>query len=226
VLSYSFGRNYLDYSLFPPIITAEGAGGDEAPKDLLARKARLVLSSTDPNLLDQSFKGVYSSWAAVIAVLKVRFAQTVALGAAIGDNLGKWATIPATKILVHLVAEDLHKWIPNIIFYTCKVIAIVIAYKIQQIISAFYSAIRGGLLVTRNAMTWLSNKKIISIDPDATNIDEYCGWALAALGFYFQFTKGFSAPWFMQLLLWPLGVLEGSLLWAVNDAAPANATPQ
>ena len=199
---------------------------DEAPKDLLARKARLILSSTDPNLLDKGFKGVYSSWAAVIAVLKIRFAQTVALGASIGNNIGRCATKPVTKILVHLMAEDMHKWIPSIIFYTCKVIAIAIAYKIQQIISAFYSAIRGGLMVSRNVMYWLSNKKIVSIDPDTTNIDEYIGWALAALGFYFQFTQGFSAPWFMQLLLWPLGLLEGTLMWAVNDAAPTNTSPQ
>ena len=138
-----------------------------------------------------------------------------------------WYEISAkTKLLVHLMAEDMHKWIPSIIFYTCKVIAIAIAYKIQQIITAFYSAIRGGLMVTRGLMSWLKNKGLITLDPETTNIDEWGGWALAALGFYFQFTQGFAAPWFVQLLLWPLVLAEGTLLWAINDTKGANTTPQ
>ena len=54
-------------------------------KELLARKTKLVFTATDPLVLDTAFKGVYSGWAAVIAVLKLQFARTVALGSAIGD---------------------------------------------------------------------------------------------------------------------------------------------
>ena len=211
----------------------------------------------------------------------------MALGAAIGDFLGAWATMPATKLLVHLMSPDLHKWIPNIIFYTCKVVAITIAWKVQIIISTFYSAIRGGLLVTRTVLRWLSKKGIVTIDPDETDLDEYCGWALAALGFYFQVllfrhtqrplgpeeanapcggedrrvTLTLLLPCCIASFLWAsplrgscrfssgpsgpsralssgpsttplrppcpsnLGVIEGSLVWAINDAS-STTVPQ
>lgn len=189
--------------------------------DLATRKARIVLVSTDPVIVNKAFKGVYSGWAAIIAVLKLEFAKTIALGSAIGDFLNKWATIPMTKILVHFMAEDLQKWIPTIISYTCKIVAITIAYKIQQIISTFYSAIRGGLMVTRNGLNWLSKKGLLNIDPETTYIDEVLGWCLAALGFYMQFKSGFAAPWFIQLILWPLGAIEGALIWSVASPTPS-----
>ena len=79
---------------------------------LLPGKSHIGLTSTDPVLLDKAFTGVYSAWAAIIAVLSLQahpnpnphllavqihstpptlphivsqFARTIALGAAIGD---------------------------------------------------------------------------------------------------------------------------------------------
>ena len=118
----------------------------------------------------------------------------------------------------------MHKWIPQIIGYSCKAVAIFAAYKIQVVISAFYAAIRGGLMVTRNLLRVLSrpNKVFtLQIDPDDTMADEYAGWVIAAFGFYVQFKLGFAAPWVVQLLLWPLGVCESTLTWAVFQPTPA-----
>ena len=127
-------------------------------------------------------------------------------------------TVPLTQTLVHLMDPQLHKWIPNIIFYTCKAVAIVVAFKVQKILSAFYSAVRGGLLVTRNVMRILDRKDILHIDPNETYIDEILGWALAAIGFYFQFAGGFAPPLVIQILLWPLSTSEAGLLWAITSA--------
>ena len=85
-----------------------------SPKELLARKTKLVFTATDPLVLDTAFKGIYSGWAAVIAVLKLQFARTVALGSAIGDFATKALTIPVTKVLVHSLEPELHKWIPQV----------------------------------------------------------------------------------------------------------------
>ena len=41
-------------------------------------------------------------------------------------------------------------------------------------------------MVMRSAMAILDRKGIVHIDPNETYIDEILGWALAALGFYFQ----------------------------------------
>jgi hypothetical protein len=104
----------------------------------------------------------------------------------------------------------------------CKIIGILVAYHLQVIISTFYASIRGGLMISRTALTYASRKlgstkygKWIPEDLDATYMDEIAGWALAAAGFYSQFKYGFGAPFFLQILLWPLGFLEASLVAAV-----------
>lgn len=137
-------------------------------------------------------------------------------------------TIPCTTTLSHLLAPDLHKWIPSIITYVCKAIAISVAYMIQRVVSAFYSAIRGGLLITRNFLRILSRKQVPyfkDLDLEQTYMDEVAGWVIAAFGFYVQLRSGFSTPWIFEIVLWPLGVTEATLLWAVNSPAPGAPAP-
>ena len=42
---------------------------------LAKRKHGVFLKATDPHVLDKAFKGVYTAWVAVLAVLKIQFAQ-------------------------------------------------------------------------------------------------------------------------------------------------------
>jgi hypothetical protein len=186
-------------------------------KELLKRKIHVALRATDPKIVNDSLKGIYGAWSAVIACLKLEFARTIALGSAIGDFIHKLANIPLTKVMVHFLDDDLHQWIPNIISYTCKIVAIIIAYQIQVIITTFYSSIRGGLMVSRTSLTWLIAKFGWKIDLETSYADEIAGWTLAAIGFYCQFKLGFGAPMLVRLVLWPVGFIEASLIWAVNS---------
>ena len=97
--------------------------------------------------------------------------------------------------------------------------------QIQKVVCAFYSAVRGGLLVTRGALRVLSRRKIVHIDPDETYLDEATGWTVAAIGFGVQLSLGFNPPWVVSILLWPLGVSEAALAWAVNSPGPRGAPP-
>ena len=69
---------------------------------LAKRKHGVFLKATDPHVLDKAFKGVYTAWVAVLAVLKIQFAQMVALGAAIGDFVAQLLRVPATQVMVHV----------------------------------------------------------------------------------------------------------------------------
>mmetsp|Transcript_744 Transcript_744/g.2235 ORF Transcript_744/g.2235 Transcript_744/m.2235 type:complete len:384 (-) Transcript_744:102-1253(-) len=190
--------------------------------ELVKRKHNLFLKTTDPYALDRGFKGVYTAWIAVVAVLKVQFAQMIALGAAIGDFLGQLLRVPATQIMVHLMSKETHKWIPTYINYSCKAIAVAVAYYVQKILAAAYSATRGGLMVFRSLFAILDRKGIVHLDPSETYADEVLGWTLAAIGFYFQYTQMFSPPFIVELLLWPLQMTEYGLLYAVSTSkAPA-----
>ena len=85
------------------LVDADGDGvPDVEARDAvqsLRRKNYLVLTATDPVALDRGFKGVYTAWLAIIASLKVQFAQMIALGAAIGDFLADLLRVPLTKVL-------------------------------------------------------------------------------------------------------------------------------
>ena len=186
-------------------------------KELLMRKAHLALVSCDPDTVNGAIQGIYTGWMGVLVVLKVEFAKTIALGVAIGNFINKPLTTVAQPVLVHTIPKDYHKWIPTIISYVCKSIAISIAWYVQRIISAFHSAIRGGLMCSRGVLAELNKRGIIEFDEDESYIDEVIGWTLAALGFYFQFTQNFTVPFPLNFLLLPFSMIETYIVWTISD---------
>jgi len=185
-------------------------------KELFQRKAHLVLTAVEPNKLSDALCGVYTGWIGVVASLKIEFAKTIALGAAIGDTLRKPASYVFVPILCGLLPTDYHKWIDVIINYTVKTIAISIAWTIQRVISAFHSAIRGGLMFSRGLVEFLNKKGWISLDNDSY-LDEIVGFLVAAAGFYVQFTMRFSLPWFMKIVLFPAEWTEWYIVWTISE---------
>jgi len=118
---------------------------------------------------------------------------------------------------VHIIPTDYHRWIPTLILYVCKSIALSIAWYIQRIISTFHSAIRGGLLCSRGVLNFFHSRGVVSFDDTESYLDEVVGWTLAALGFYFQYTMGFAMPFPLNLLLWPFSVAEWYVVWIVSN---------
>mmetsp|Transcript_48677 Transcript_48677/g.136934 ORF Transcript_48677/g.136934 Transcript_48677/m.136934 type:complete len:399 (+) Transcript_48677:851-2047(+) len=188
-------------------------------KELLKRKAHLALVSCDPDTVNGAIQGIYTGWMGVLVVLKVEFAKTIALGVAIGHFINKPLTTVAQPVLVYAMRDhkDYHKWIPTIISYICKSIAISIAWYVQRIISAFHSAIRGGLMCSRGVLAELNKRGIIEFDEDESYIDEVIGWTLAALGFYFQFTQNFTVPFPLNFVLLPFSMVESYIIWTISD---------
>jgi len=184
---------------------------------LVLRKTHLFLTSVDPDTMNKGLAGVWTGYMAVLAALKIQFAKTVALGAAIGDILRKPASKYAEPALLAVVPQDYASWIPHIINYTCKTIAISIAWFIQRIISAFHSAIRGGLMFSRNIIKYGNKQGYCNIDTDESYMDEALGWSCAALGFMFQLYMGFALPFLLRLAFFPLEFAEYYLMWTVSD---------
>lgn len=100
-------------------------------KELVIRKMNLAVTAMDPKKVNSAMQGIYSGWIGVVAVLKVQYAKTIALGAAIGDFAYNSVLGPTTAVLSHLLPHTYHKWIPLIVSYSVKAIAISIAWKVQ-----------------------------------------------------------------------------------------------
>lgn len=80
---------------------------DEASgKELFTRKLHLFLIHADPQRMNAAVGGLWHATLGVIGVLKIQFARTVTLGAAIGDVLSKTIGRYATPVLVHMLPEQ------------------------------------------------------------------------------------------------------------------------
>jgi len=203
-------------------------------KTLLLRKTNLVVTTCDPAQVDAALTGLYTSWLAVAAVLKVRFARTISLAMSIASTIRAPTNqyiLPALKLAV---PPAYHAWLPVLIGWACKSFAISIAWFIQRILSAAASSVRGGTLAIR-ALTNLAYNKGLAAKlggalpanvEDTQQLQRILGWALAALGFYVQYKFGFQVPFPLNILTWPLQVGESALQWAVTTDLGAAAVPQ
>ena len=100
-----------------------------------------------------------------------------------------------------------------------QLFAILVAMYIQQIISAFYSALRGGKLFAGGLFNILHEKAKKGVilcpgvvgpdfDPEKSILDEVIAWLVMFQGFAFQLTNNFAVPFPFNILLLPLTFLE------------------
>eukprot|EP00756_Hemistasia_phaeocysticola_P060125 Hpha_TRINITY_DN3760_c0_g1::TRINITY_DN3760_c0_g1_i1::g.23867::m.23867 len=207
-------------------------------KQLLLHKLHVFLENADAQKINTALSGLATSFAAVTAVLKIEFARTIALAQSISTMMHKPATFLIAPVLHHL--SRLHdgqphyqQWTPLVIDYTCKITGMMIAWKIQQVLSAFHSAARGGLMVSQGLMRLIARSaglpstaeaaaaaKDIGYrwlwDPDSSYIDELVGYTLAAGGFYYQLHMNFALPFPFNLVLLPLRILESQLQYYIT----------
>eukprot|EP00300_Choanocystis_sp_HF-7_P041653 c8437_g1_i1.p1 GENE.c8437_g1_i1~~c8437_g1_i1.p1 ORF type:complete len:379 (-),score=97.11 c8437_g1_i1:149-1243(-) len=190
------------------------------PSELLARKVHLVLVSVDePERVNRALVGIGASCLSVIAVLRVQFAKTITLAISIASQAQVFADKYGTPVLNMVIPKAYQHWTPTVIGWLCKSIAFSIAWYIQKVISAVHSALKGGLMFSRNVMNWLNKRGWLSIKHEDTNLDEIIGWAIGACGVYFQIKSGFALPFPLNLIFLPLTMLEWFIIWMVTDTS-------
>lgn len=189
-------------------------------KELILRKTKLVLAKMNPEKVNSAIASVYKVWLAVMAVLSIQFARTIALAV----SISKFLNVPmehAHPLIQSLVPSEYHRWIPIVSGWVTKSIAMSFAFYLQSIISAFTSAITGALIMSRAALK-IVNKKgwtlggLIPADHKDTLIDEVTSYGLAFLGFTFQWKMNFGIPFPLNLFLLPIEVLENWIRWSIT----------
>lgn len=189
-----------------------------SPKELVVRKTLLFLKTVDPKKFSDALTGLNSGFLAVVATLKLEFAKTITLGCAIAHAIEKPVQRYVIPKVEPLVPTEYRKWVSPVTSYALKSVAISIAWTVQRFVSAFHSAIRGGLMASRCILAYLSVMKYTPhIDHNDTYLDEVAGYALAFLGLYSQVVGGFRIPFPLNVLLLPFSVLEYILMWFVNN---------
>lgn len=191
-------------------------------KEFVMRKTKLVITKVNPKKVDVALGDLYTVWLGVAAALAVKFARTISLSLALAENISKPALRFGVPLLTEIVPKEYSKWIPVLINWFVKSIAMSIAWTIQTVISAFTSAVQGGLIAAR-AILKIANKHgsdlfgFIPKDDTESYIDEIIGYGLAVLGFYFQFQMGFDIQFPLNIPLMPFEITEMWLRWYITD---------
>lgn len=180
------------------------------------RKVALALAAVDPEHVSDAVRAVTAGFFAVLAVLRVQFAKAITLGAAIGDALLRPAQKYAEPFVGEALPAELKKWSATIVKVFVKVLSITIAWLLARTITAVHSAIRGGLTFSRGILTFLNERKITSINLEESSVDEILGGIVAFAGIYTQLNYGFSLPFPLNVLLFPLSFVESILSWIVG----------
>lgn len=182
------------------------------------RKVGIVLKAVDPDILAQSLAGLYQGFLGMIMSLRFKFARTVALACSVADLLRKPVAFIATPILAVLMPKEYHKWINQMINFTLKAIAVHLAWKLQEVVSALQSGLMGGSLFATGLIITIArcSGRGKAFDPDTTYLDELLGLPLAAAGFWFQLQHGFALDFPYNLALFPLTFAEWFLRMCIT----------
>ena len=171
--------------------------------------------------MDEALASLYKIWATVIATLSVKFARTIAMAVTLSNAAQRTILLVAGPTIKSALPKGYERWVPILIGWLTKSIAISLAWYLQAVISAITSAIEGGLIISRTLLRMLIKKgvKLGGLIPEKhedTFIDEAVGYMLAFFGFYFQFKFGFSAPFPFNLILFPFETAETYLRWVIT----------
>jgi len=188
-----------------------------SPQALMQRKLFLFAKTVDPVVVRGAVAAIMAGWMAVVATLKLQFAAAITLGTSIGEILDKQAQRYIAPSLEVLLPPEFKRWAKPLVSFSVLSVAVSMAWLIQRVISAFHSSIRGGHMISRNLLEYLSVMKIYVVNVDETNADEILGYVLAGLGFLFQLSWGFRLPFLLSLVMFPFTVAEYFLLWAVTS---------
>lgn len=177
----------------------------------------MFLKVTDPVKLQEALAGVMAGATAVIATLRLEFAQTITLGVSLADMFTKAADKFVRPTLEKVIPEEHHKWIPMLISYSCRAVAVHIAWWCQRIISAIHSALRGSDMLLHGIFALLLKHHIKIPLGLTTSHDAFPAavMVLGVIGFYNQLGRGLGFPFPFNILLIPLRVLEFLLSWTI-----------
>jgi len=165
---------------------------------LISHKAKVAMTAVkDPERVVKALQFLFTVQISVVATLKFQFAQAVAMALGVANLIH----LPLVRLLGPLLAmamgKDIQHWIPAIIGTIVKIIAVIIAAKIQKTVCAFYAGLKGANMFAIGLISILGEKGIMDKCPDwlATKpfdanlslLDEIIGYPLGIIGFVWQF---------------------------------------
>lgn len=181
----------------------------------------VALAAVNPHHLAQAIFVLNAALLAALATLKIQFAKTITLG----NSLSNAIQVPVQSVLhpivQSLLPEELKDWGTFFIAISVKFCAISIAWSLRKAFASIHSAIRGGLMFSKNLLLYLEHRSYLKPPLTYSNpvIFYGLGYMIAIIGLRFQFIYRHALPFPLNAFLFPLVLVENGLMWLVNNSS-------
>ena len=182
-------------------------------KDLVVRKIGVVAKAVDPELVADAITAINTGLMAVIATLRVKFAQSVTLGVTVGGIAHNLASTHVEPLLLELTPPDFKEWVGPAVKHGCNLAGVSLASMLQMTISAFHSSSRGAQLFARGVLGYAvrhGHLKPGAVDETGKVFNLFIV-VFGFIGFWSQFWRGFSLPFPLSIILLPVRFAEWGL---------------
>jgi len=133
-----------------------------SPDALLKRKMAVAMKAIkEPWIVQDAIGSLWSAYLAVLATLKMQFARTTAIALGIAEMVKFPFVRAVSPLLAKALGKDLQHWAETILDTLINFIAIWFAWFLQMIISAFYSGLRGGKMVSDGLLGLLEENGLL-----------------------------------------------------------------
>jgi len=189
--------------------------GSAEQKRLILTNLRCVLVAIEPAQVMAGMGGLWATVVAVIATLRSSMASNVALGVSLGSMASTQLGRFAKPWIGRRLDSDMKKWADFALDAVCRLVGVTVALLLMRVVSALHSALLGGQMVSTVLFAVLAKRKLVPvIEVKNTAVFLACSYGLAAIGFWFQLSRGFGLNSIvLRLLLLPLSITEAVLTW-------------
>mmetsp|Transcript_9780 Transcript_9780/g.25285 ORF Transcript_9780/g.25285 Transcript_9780/m.25285 type:complete len:422 (-) Transcript_9780:341-1606(-) len=204
------------------LVDADGDGVADVDqigsKELVNRKVALAFRTIeDPEALQGAFGNVWAAYLAVLATLQFKFARTTAFAVGIASSSRFFFLKLLGPPLNHVMPADTEHWVPVMIDTFVHIVALVLAWYLQMVMSAVTSGLRGGTIAARAFLEFANERGWKKLDDEATSLsDETIGMIIAAGGICFQLLNNFALPFPANIILFPLTLVQWVLKWQIT----------
>ena len=129
-------------------------------RDLFIKHTNIVLKTVDPMKINQAASALYTTWLGVSAVLEKEYARVINLSMTLAGYLERIAQFLLQPPIKFCISEEYHRWVPVVIGWVCKGVAMNVGWRVQRVLTASTSAMVGGVMFARAILRMLSKRGI------------------------------------------------------------------
>jgi len=201
---------YVSYEEIASGLQKQGRG-------LIMMAMPLVLKRLDPNVMNEAVTSIWAIWCSIMITLQSVFARQVSMGMRVGEIISGTAKLYISPMIAAKLEKEYKIWADYTVLVGCKICGVVVAMFLAKMIGAFTSAMQGGDILSRGAITTAKQYGIV-VAKDTRNLQLIVMYVFGGLGFYYQLSSGFSLNIFLKLLFLPATVVEMILSFFVYRA--------